>query len=729
MRQVLQNLKNGDVELAEVPCPRLKAGHLLIRTTRTLISAGTERMLLDFGKANYLNKARQQPEKVKQVLHKIQTDGLVATVNAVRTKLDQPMAMGYCNVGVVIGVGHGVHGYKVGNRVVSNGNHAEVVVVPKNLCAPVPEGVADEDAAFTVLGSIALQGVRLAAPTLGESFAVFGLGLVGLLTVQLLRVSGARVIGFDFDEQRVALAKTYGAEAICIAGGADPIQAGVAFSRQSGVDGVVVTAATSSDELMHQAAQMCRKRGRIILTGVTGLHLQRADFYEKEITFQVSCSYGPGRYDPSYEEQGRDYPLGFVRWTEQRNFGAVLDLMAEQRLQMGALISKRVSFDAVEQAYAALREREAIGILLEYPQPQNDEQVAALLGQTVSVHAAVGRNQPDVLAVIGAGAFTYNMVLPKLSGCGGRLKWICSSKGQSGTIAARKYGIENSTTDMEAILADDEVKALVVTTRHNTHARFVLEGLRRGKHVFVEKPLCLTAAELADIEATMAAFSTGEAPILMVGYNRRFAPLVQPIHKFLAQRTAPLSMTFTCNAGMLPTDNWNHDPEIGGGRILGEACHFIDLLQFLVGAPVTHVGAMKQQRESGDTEDNVVLSLMFADGSIGNINYFSGGHKSFPKERLEVFTGGGVICLNNFRELRGYGIRGFSNRKSGLDKGHEAEFQAFVAAIRGETEAPIPFSQLVNTTHASLAALTAMRNCCVVDLTANPADVVENEVS
>lgn len=718
MRQVLQNLKNGDVELAEVPCPRLKAGHLLIRTTRTLISAGTERMLLDFGKANYLNKARQQPEKVKQVLHKIQTDGLVATVNAVRTKLDQPMAMGYCNVGVVIGVGDGVAGYKVGDRVVSNGNHAEVVVVPKNLCAPIPAGVADEDAAFTVLGAIALQGVRLAAPTLGESFAVFGLGLVGLLTVQLLRVSGARVIGFDFDEERVALAKDYGAEAICLAGGADPIQAGVTFSRQGGIDGVLVTAATNSDELMHQAAQMCRKRARIVLTGVTGLNLQRADFYEKEITFQVSCSYGPGRYDSAYEEEGRDYPLGFVRWTEQRNFSAVLDLLAEGRLDTGALISKRFAFDQVGQAYSALGERRAIGILLEYPQPENDTARAQLLERTVNVHTAVPTNRPDVLAVIGAGAFTYNMVLPKLSRCGGRLKWICSSKGQSGTIAARKYCIEKSTTDIAQILADDEVKALVVTTRNNTHARFIIDGLQRGKHVFVEKPLCLNAAELADIEAVIAGFPAGQAPVLMVGYNRRFAPLVQPIRQFLAQRTAPLSLSFTCNAGHLPAEDWNHDPEVGGGRILAEACHFIDLMQFLTGAAVTRVAAMKQQLEGPDLEDNVVLSLTFADGSIGNINYFAGGHKSFPKERLEVFTGGGVISLNNFRELRGYGIRGFANRKGALDKGHQAEFQAFSAAIRGESAAPIPFAQLVNTSRASFAAQTAMREHRVVDVAA-----------
>ncbi len=716
MRQVLQNLKNGDVELAEVPCPRLKAGHLLIRTTRTLISAGTERMLLDFGKANYLNKARQQPEKVKQVLHKIQTDGLVATVNAVRTKLDQPMAMGYCNVGVVIGVGDGVAGYKIGDRVVSNGNHAEVVVVPKNLCAPIPEGVADEDAAFTVLGAIALQGVRLAVPTLGESFAVFGLGLVGLLTVQLLRVSGARVIGFDFDEERVALAKHYGAEAICLAGGADPVQAGVTFSRQGGIDGVLVTAATSSDELMHQAAQMCRKRARIILTGVTGLHLQRADFYEKEITFQVSCSYGPGRYDNSYEEEGRDYPIGFVRWTEQRNFCAVLDLLAEGRLDTGALISKRFAFDQVGEAYSALGERRAIGILLEYPQPENVKASAQLLERTVDVHQAVPTDQADVLAIIGAGAFTYNMVLPKLSRCGGRLKWICSSKGQSGTIAARKYGIEKSTTDIEQILADDEVKALVVTTRNNTHARFIIEGLRRGKHVFVEKPLCLNAAELADIEAVVQSFPTDQAPVLMVGYNRRFAPLVQPIKQFLSQRTAPLSLSFTCNAGHLPADDWNHDPEVGGGRILAEACHFMDLMQFLTGAAITGVAAMKQQLEGPDLEDNVVLSLTFSDGSIGNINYFAGGHKSFPKERLEVFTGGGVISLNNFRELRGYGIRGFANRKSGLDKGHQAEFQAFSAAIRGESPAPIPFKQLVNTSRASFAAQTAMREQSVVKL-------------
>ncbi|CAM2067078.1 Bi-domain-containing oxidoreductase [Sulfidibacter corallicola] len=719
MRQVLQNLRNGDVTLTDVPCPRLKAGHLLIRTARSLVSAGTERMLLDFGKANYLMKAKQQPEKVAQVLHKVRSEGIMATLNAVNTRLDQPMPMGYCNAGVVIGVGEGVQGYKPGDRVISNGPHAEVVCVPKNLCARIPDEVSDEQACFTVISAIGLQGVRLTAPQLGESVAVFGLGLIGLVAVQLLRAAGTRVIGFDFNPDRVTMAKAFGVTAINLAEGVDPVEAAMTFTDGRGVDAVLVTAATSSHDLMHQAAQMSRKRGRIVLTGVTGLNLKRADFYEKELSFQVSCSYGPGRYDTAYEQGGQDYPIGFVRWTEQRNFEAVLELMRDDRLQVEPLISKRAPLEEAAVAYESLADATAIGIVLTYPEPETvAAERAPLTSETVEIQVAAGadRRSPNVLGIIGAGLFATNKILPHLAKSDCRMKWICSSQGVSGTTAAHKYGIQTSTTDAQQMFQDPEVKAVIITSRHDSHARFVLEALRHGKHVFVEKPMCLNEEELAQVVAAQER-GGAKGPLIMVGFNRRFAPLIAPVKAWADRCQSPLSMNFTCNAGAIPADNWTHDPQIGGGRIIGEACHFIDLLQYLAGSPIVQAAALKQTPPGQDLEDNVTLSLSFENGSIGSINYFAGGHKAYPKERLEVFGGGGVMVMDNYRALQGWGIKGFSKKSSrGLRKGHEEGLDAFLQAIGSESESPIPFAELVNSTRATFAVVRAMRERRVIEI-------------
>ncbi|MEO8077569.1 MAG: zinc-binding dehydrogenase, partial [Acidobacteriota bacterium] len=493
MRQILQNLKTGSTELAEIPCPRAGAGQLLIRTTRSLISAGTERMLVDFGRASLIDKARQQPDKVRMVLDKVRTDGLLPTLSAVRNKLDQPLALGYCNVGGVIGLGAGVTGYAVGDRVACNGKHAEVVSVPVNLCARIPARVGDEAAAVAVVGAIALQGIRLAQPTMGESVVVTGLGLIGQLAVQLLRAHGCRVLGIDLDPARLELARSFGAETVNLAAGENPALAAERFSRGHGVDAEIVAAATRSSEPMHQAALMCRKRGRIVLVGVTGLELSRDDFFKKELTFQVSCSYGPGRYDPAYEEQGHDYPIGYVRWTEQRNFEAVLDSMAEGRIRVDRLISHRFALEQAGAAYKVVGGSEpSLGILLEYPTvAMNPDE--SLRASRVALTPGRGPStaSPGV-AFIGSGNYASAVLIPAFKKAGARLVTVASNAGITAVHAGRKYGFRDASTDSAAVLEDQSVDAVVITTRHDSHAGLVSQALDAGKHVFVEKPVCLT---------------------------------------------------------------------------------------------------------------------------------------------------------------------------------------------------------------------------------------------
>lgn len=695
MKQILQDLKQGTTEVADVPCPRAGRGQLLIRTARTLVSAGTERMLVDFGKAGFIDKARQQPDKVRQVIDKIRTDGLMPTLQAVRNKLDQPLPMGYCNVGEVVEVGAGVSGFAVGERVASNGKHAEMVAVPVNLCARVPDAVSDDAAAFTVLGAIALQGIRLVQPTLGETVVVTGLGLIGLVTVQLLKAQGCRVLGLDFDSDKLALARRYGAEVVDLKNGADAVAAALAFSRDRGVDAVIITASTKSNEPVHQAALMCRKRGRIVLVGVTGLELSRADFYEKELSFQVSCSYGPGRYDPNYEVKGHDYPIGFVRWTEQRNFEAVLDMLAERRLDVAALVSHRFAIEDAARAYEVVGGSEAsLGIVLQYPGAPAAPGPAAAddrLARTVALACAPASTPGDQarISVIGAGNYAGAVLVPAFRDAGARLARIASAGGASSVHLGRKFGFAQATTDVDALIADPACDAIVIGTRHDTHADYVLRALAAGKHVFVEKPLALTLEELARIEAAARAAPTR---LLTVGFNRRFAPQVIKLQALLRPVAGPKNFVMTVNAGAIPASHWTQDLRVGGGRMIGEACHFIDLLRHLADAPIVHAHAMAADTV---TRDSFSLSLQFADGSIGSVHYFANGSKAFPKERLEVFAGGGVLQLDNFRRLAGYGWPGFSKMNLWRqDKGQRACAASFVRALREGGPSPIPAEEL-----------------------------------
>jgi predicted dehydrogenase/threonine dehydrogenase-like Zn-dependent dehydrogenase len=665
-------------------------------------------MLIDFGKASPIEKARQQPDKVRMVFDKIKTDGLLPTIDAVRGKLEQPLLPGYCNVGEVLEVGKGVDGFTVGDRVASNGKHAEVVSVPANLCAKIPNVVSNDEAAFTVVGAIALQGIRLAKPTLGEVVVVTGLGLIGQLAVQLLRANGCRVLGIDFDANKLAIAKSFGAEVVNLGAGEDPVQAAELFSRGRGVDAVLITAATRSSEPMHQAALMCRKRGRIVLVGVTGLELSRDDFFQKELTFQVSASYGPGRYDPNYEEKGQDYPVGFVRWTEQRNFEAVLDMLADGRLDVMPLISHRFNLEQVASAYEVVGgSKSSMGVMLNY-RTRTEKPDEIVREQTVSLAAPVlqGSSKPfPILAFIGSGNYATAVLIPAFKKAGAYLGSIASSSGVSGVHAGKKYGFAEATTDTIKLFDDQDINALVISTRHDSHAALVLQALRAGKNVFVEKPLCLTLAELDEIEREYAALKVinTESPVLMVGFNRRFAPQVQKIKSLLLAVDGPKSFVITVNAGAIPIDHWTQDLEIGGGRIIGEACHFIDLLRFLSGS---RIKSWQHVIMDSITKDTVSLQLQFMDGSIGTIHYFANGSKIFPKERLEVFVGGRILQLDNFRKLTGYGWPGF--KKMNLwrqDKGQKNCAKAFLNAITHGSTSPIPTEEILEVSRVSIETL------------------------
>ena len=691
MKQILQDLKTGETMIADVACPAVHSGQILIATKKSLISVGTEKMLVDFGKANLIDKARQQPDKVKMVINKVKTDGLLPTVQAVRNKLDQPLALGYCNVGTVVAVGAGVTGYSVGDRVVSNGYHAEMVCVSKNLCAKIPAEVSDETASFTVVAAIALQGLRLIQPTLGETIVVTGLGLIGLITVQLLRAQGCRVLGIDTDTHKCELARNFGAEVVDLSKQQDPVICAQEFSKNSGVDAVIISASTDSDEPIHQAATMCRKRGRIVLVGVVGLQLSRADFYEKEISFQVSCSYGPGRYDSSYEQGGNDYPIGFVRWTEQRNFEAILELMAQTSLATDNLISHRYDLEDAPKVYAELGTDQQLGVILNYPgsEKRSDRTVSYVESANVKPSAVK-------CGFIGAGSYATQVLMPAFSKTTASMMSVASHAGVSGSYAAKKFNFQQATTDTAALLESEAINTAVIVTRHNTHADLICQALQNGKHVFVEKPLAINADQLAHITAAYQDYARGNDLQLMVGFNRRFSPLITKLKSLCDAVRAPKCFTMTINAGQIAADHWTQDAAVGGGRIIGECCHFVDLMRFLAGAKSTSVQAMPMMETGQPLGDKLVFSIAFENGSIATVQYLANGNKAFPKERIEVFAAGGFIQLDNYKVMKSYGWPGFKHMKlASQDKGNQACVKAFVESIERGEEALIPFAELI----------------------------------
>jgi threonine dehydrogenase-like Zn-dependent dehydrogenase len=597
MKQIIQDLKNGNTLLEEIPVPQIKSGTVLIKTTRSLVSLGTERMLVEFGKSNLIQKARQQPDRVKQVLDKIKTEGLLPTLEAVFNKLGQPLPLGYCNVGKVIEVGEGVTDFKIGDRVASNGQHAEYVNVPQNLVAHIPENVSDEEAAFTVIGAIGLQGIRLCNPTFGETIVVTGLGLIGLLTAELLIANGCRVIGIDIDSQKVEMAQKKGIIVINPKDGTDAVKLVHDLTGGTGADGVIITASAKGDDIISQAAQMSRKRGRIILVGVIGLNISRAEFYEKELSFQVSCSYGPGRYDEHYEQKGHDYPLPFVRWTEKRNFQTILQAISTGKLEVKSLITERVPLADYKNIYDNISNKGSIASLLVYPEVSDRSYVIHI----TSASFAKGKG---CLGIIGAGNFTAMTMLPALKNAKATLVSIASAKGVSGTALAKKYAIAKSTTDYKQVINDPDVALVIITTRHNLHAKMVVECLQQKKHVFVEKPLALNDEELNEI----IKYYDGSAT-LTVGFNRRFSPHIQKMKLLLG--AAPMNVIATMNAGNIPANVWVHDMMTGGGRIIGEACHYIDLIGFLTGSKVKSVCMNAMGTNPSENTDNASILLKY----------------------------------------------------------------------------------------------------------------------
>ena len=704
MHQLIQDLKSGKTLLEEIPAPQVSAGCVLIQTTRSLVSLGTERMLVEFGKANLIAKARQQPDRVKQVLDNIKSDGLIPTLEAVFNKLGLPLPLGYCNAGKVIAVGKGVSSFQVEERVASNGSHAEIVCVPENLVAKIPDNVSDEEASFTVIGSIGLQGIRLLQPTLGETFVVIGLGLIGLITAELLKANGCRVIGIDFDSQKIEIAKAKGIIALNPANDGDVVKHVLELTEQTGCDGVIITASAKGDEIVHQAAQMSRKRGRIILVGVVDLNLRRDDFYKKELSFQVSCSYGPGRYDESYENKGQDYPVGLVRWTEKRNFEAILYAMASGVLDVKPLVSEKIPFNEYDRIYGDMNKKGVIASIMTYPE-QADLNIKTKIASAKFI-ASTGK-----MGIIGAGNFTSATMLPALQKADASIKYIASAKGLSAKLLAKKACAEYAVSDYKEILQDPEVNLVLITTRHNAHAQMVVDSLNAGKHVFVEKPLCLNESELAEI---INSYTKKEGLSLTVGFNRRFSPYAMKMKQLLS--SSQMNIIATMNAGFIPPEVWVHDLETGGGRIIGEACHFIDLCSYLADSRVVAVCMNSLGTNPAENTDNVSILLKYENGTNAVINYFANGSKAYSKERIEVYSQERTLVLDNWKELKGYGFKGFSKMKKNQDKGHKAQFALLNERIQNGGEALISFDSILNTTRAGFACIESLKTKAWIEI-------------
>jgi predicted dehydrogenase/threonine dehydrogenase-like Zn-dependent dehydrogenase len=706
MKQIIQNLKTGQTILEEVPVPQVKEGYLLIQTTRTLVSLGTERMLVEFGKANLIDKARQQPDRMKQVLDKIKTDGLQPTLNVVFNKLGQPLPLGYCNVGKVVAVGKGISEFVVGDRVASNGNHAEFVCVPKNLTVRIPDNVTDEEASFTVIGSIGLQGIRLASPQLGETIVVIGLGLIGLLTAQLLKTNGCKVIGIEFDQQKIDLARKKGIIVVNPKDGIDSVNFVLEQTSYSGADAVIITASSKNNDIIHEACEMSRKRGRIILIGVIGLNMRRDDFYKKELSFQVSCSYGPGRYDEEYENKGNDYPLPYVRWTEKRNFQTILQTISTGNLDVKSLITEEVDLEDYNDIYGDMRRAGSIASILRYPTNNN----AAL--KSISIPSKFFIKGKGIIGIIGAGNFTSSTIVPILNKTNTSIKYIASAQGLSAKILAKKAKAVYATSDYKKLLDDPDVDIIMITTRHNLHAKMVIEVLEAGKSVFVEKPLCLNNDDLEKIIHVYQNIS--KKVTLTVGFNRRFSVFSEKMKKLLGDSTK--NIVATINAGFIPYDSWVHNLEIGGGRVIGEACHFIDICSFLAGSNIIAVCMNSMGESPQENTDNVSILLRYKNGTNAVINYFSNGSKSYSKERIEVFSQEKVLILDNWRYLKGYGIKGFNSMRSSMDKGHKNQFVLLNERIKNGGDSLIPFDSILNTTKASFGCIKSLKEKCWIEI-------------
>lgn len=712
MKQVVQEVGTGLTGVREIPAPIAGPGQVVVANVASLISAGTERYVVELAKKSLLGKARQRPDQVKRVLQKIAAEGLITTLQQVRAKLDEPMPLGYSTAGVVLECGRGVSELKPGDRVATAGPHAAVVSIGRNLCARIPEGVSFEQAAYTSVAAIGLEGVRLAKVTLGERVLVIGLGLIGQICVALLKAQGCRVFGLDVDPAKLELARAFGADEVATG---SPVDAIKRFGGGFGVDAVVITAATPSNEPIELAAEVARVRGRIVLVGVVGLNLPRPPFFQKELEFTVSASLGPGRWDPSYEEKGVDYPPGQVRWTVQRNMEAVLDVIAAGKLPVERLTSHRFGIEAAAAAYDLITRKAEpfLGIVLQYP-----EEVGTPARRLELKALPAPAGLPGV-SFVGSGNFARLILLPTLERVGGfALRGLCTARGLNAEHTGRAKGFAFATTEAAELWADPGTRAVFVATRHDLHAELVVAALRAGKHVFVEKPLCIRPEELAAIDATVAGLGD-RCPVLMVGFNRRFAPATARVRAFM-RGGGPLSVSFRFSPGAIPPEHWTQDEDVGGGRIVGEACHAIDTCAALVGSPPVRVFAESVAREGGllTTDDRALLTLRHADGSVSSVSYQAGGDKGFPAERIEVFGGGKTAVIDAWDEVQLWSGGKAERARGGKDKGHRAELEAFLAAVRGGGAWPVPWPELRAVTAAALGAVASLRDGLAHDLDA-----------
>lgn len=710
MKQLLQNMRDGKAAVEEVPVPTPRAGIALVKTGASLVSAGTERMVVEFAEKSLVGKARSRPDLVRQVIDKAKREGLLATARAAFDRLDQPMALGYSSAGTIVELGEGMDGFKVRQRVACAGGgyavHAEYALVPRALLTPLPDDVDFESAAFTTLGAIALHGFRLAEAQIGETVAVIGMGLLGLLAGQIAVAAGCKVMGIDIDLERIALASSLGLQACLRAEAEDTAQT---FSANRGFDAVLICADTRSNDPVELAGAIARDRARVVATGAVGLNFPRKVYYEKELSFVNSRSYGPGRYDRSYEEQGQDYPIGYVRWTEGRNFEAVVNLLASGKLQVQPLITHRFPIERATEAYEVItgkRDKPFLGVVLTYPEGRKEEE-RGKEERRVVFHSPSGAVNSVRLGVLGAGLFANATLLPAVKKVDGiELVGIASASGLHAQHAAKKFGFAYAASSDDAILDDPNINTVAILTRHNTHMELVVKVLQAGKHVFVEKPLSINGDQLSKVSDQY--LKTANC-LLTVGFNRRFSPLTQPLKAFLQGRSESLYAHYRINAGYLPLNHWTQDPEIGGGRIIGEGCHFIDFITFLVGAAPVSVSAVALPDAGKYREDNVSMTFTFPDGSVGVVDYLANGDKSFPKERVEVFCGGKIAMLDDFRSLEMIHNGRRQTIKQTQDKGWKDEWVAFSKAICEGGEPPIPYEQLVDVTKATFAAVESLR--------------------
>ena len=718
MRQVIQDTRTGAVELIEVPAPSSQPGRLLVQTRLSLVSAGTERSIVAAGNQSLVSKAIRNPDKVLKVLRHAVQEGPATAASVVKDAVEQLQPLGYCNVGHVIDVGERVRGFTIGDRVASNGPHAEVVSVPQHLAAKIPTGVDDSTATLTVQAAIALHGMRMAAPSLGEVFVVSGVGLIGLLAVQLLKSAGCRVLALDYNHSRLDLASSMGAVTANLASD-DPLAIVNQMTEGRGADGVLIATVTSSEEPLTTAAVLSRKRGRIVLTGVATPHFERQALYEKELSFQVSCSYGPGRYDPEYEESGHDYPAAYVRWTEQRNFGAVLQLMDEGNLSSDGLIGAPAALEDVSEVYRHLDAPDApLGVQFEYPNalPTGHVRTVATPAASLSVKASASAGEVGV-CLLGAGGFASAVLAPALRQTGARLHVVASRSALPATRLSRKFGFERVSTDIDAALSDPNVDAVVIATRHDSHGALTLKALKAGKHVYVEKPLCLDRADLARIENCLLEASPIDGhPVLMVGFNRRFSPLIMKLKSLIEGRQSPVSMVMTVYTEPMPANHWNRDLDIGGGRLLSEACHFVDLLVDIAGTTPVSIQGVRLAPQGDRLSDNGSITMQFPDGSIGTILYFESGQPSLPKEKLEVHSEGRVLMLDDFRTLTGFGWPGFGRMKlRKRDKGNRSAMAEFIGALREGRKPLVTAESYITSMRTTFAVMDALNKTSGAD--------------